>query len=166
MQIFKHFVRKGEESLQQIARRYSEYNIHKKDVQVLKISFAGIHTVGPLVNSCCSPQFKCFSLSDGISLNISKEADSFCSVIDSTIILCENFTSSNTDNNEMMVIGKKFLHMKNVMPPSFPSLGLGCFHVYGLSSLKCWPVNKIKQKYIALPFENGHGYVSFTSSLV
>jgi len=79
--------------------------------------------------------------------------------MDGTIILCENFASSKNNDNDIMVIGKKFLYREEFLSSSFPLSSLNCYYIYGLSSLKCWFVNDIKQKYVALPFKNG--YVTF-----
>jgi len=61
LQIFKYFIRKGEEPFQQITRRYSEY-IYKKKTKILETSFVNTHADGPLINNCCSPQFKSVSI--------------------------------------------------------------------------------------------------------
>lgn len=89
-------VRKSSLTIQQVVRRTIEernqckliINRHKTE----KFSFE--HFSGPLINNCNSPQFKVYSCSL-FTINVSKTADRFVELKDSSIIEIVNFATWN-----------------------------------------------------------------------
>ena len=64
LQTLKKLLRKHDKPLQQICRRYIEYenkieeNLTTEEIENFTIDLKSIHLSGPLIHSCCNPQYK------------------------------------------------------------------------------------------------------------
>ncbi|XP_026481608.1 uncharacterized protein LOC113388447 [Ctenocephalides felis] len=154
MQTLKKYIRKPERPLQQIARRYhefQEYHTQKvyedncdnfdNDIE-FSPCLSTVHFDGPLFTSCGNPQFEKLKCGSAI-INIRREADRYCSLIDGSIIYICNIASLN---GEAVIIGQRFKMMDDVYTIPCRSSFIGIYRVYDLASVQVWPVKNIKSK--------------------
>lgn len=156
MQTLTKYVRKPERPLQQIARRYHEFqgyhseqvnNIECDNDVVFKPSLSTEHFDGTLFTYCGNPQFEKIKCGSAV-INIRREADRYCSLIDGSIIYVCNIASLN---GETVIIGPQFKMMEDVyISPCHSSL-IGIYRVHNLSSLQVWGVKNIRSKIFIIP---------------
>ena len=153
LQALKRMIRKGEKPLQQVHRRYEE--LKKKTAvppsQSGRIVFSGLHCNGPLLPGCTNPQYSALDNQKlGLKLSVSP-ADCCCALQDGSIILLENIAQSK--ENTTVLIGRKFLSVKDLYTIPCNSSLLGIHRVSALSSLSSWPLESFKSKCFRIPFE-------------
>lgn len=156
LQTLKKLLKKYDKPLQQIVRRYIEYEENKipekltiEENENFKLDMRSIHTSGPLIHGCCNPQYKIITKTN-MTLRIDVTGDNCCALIDETIVLIKNI-AFNRDLNANVIIGHKFLHKQDFYKIPCPSSLLKIFTVHGLSELQIWPIKNIHKKYVKLP---------------
>lgn len=148
MQVLKKFIRKSEKPLSQVVRRIVESEkifTMKQKVPMLECRPFKEHQNGPLIGNCQNPQFLEYNFIK-FKLKV-KHPDNCCRLKDGSIIIVENFASSN---GHTVVIGRKFEHLENFFIDPCESLNIQIFEVNGLSSLMFWPIDAIDLKYVKL----------------
>lgn len=165
LQTLKKLLRKYDKPLQQIVRRYMEYeknkieeNLTTEEIENFTIDLKSIHSSGPLIHACCNPQYRIIRKANMI-LRTDVIADNCCALVDGTIILIKNIIR-NKDLNTNVIIGQKFLHKEDFYNTPCPSSLLKIFSVHGLSELQIWPIENIYIKYVKLPLSENK-YVVF-----
>ncbi|CAH0558945.1 unnamed protein product [Brassicogethes aeneus] len=162
MQSIKKMIRKSEKPLQQIINRVSESvstRIYLSNEE--KISFLHQHTGGPLLDRCCSPQYKCLKIKS-LTFKVN-EADCFAILENNSIIKIINFA---TLDNEVCALGQAFRRTSPFFNKPCSSEELQIFLINNdLSPLKVYCLSKIKNKMIVLPYvdEQFTGYTTMWS---
>jgi hypothetical protein len=158
VQRLKSMVREGEQPLHQISRRYGELKQRMRDSNPKKESeksgfhLSGLHNNGPLLLGCSNPQFSSLSEKSIGQLNLSK-ANCCCLLADGSIVVVENFASSEQSAHSRVIIGRKYLSQSDLYTFPCRSSLLDIFFVQNLSSLSLWPVESIKSKCFRIPFK-------------
>lgn len=156
LQTLKTLLRKYDKPLQQIVKRYAEYNNnkiakkHKTEEAInFMIDLTSSHSSGPLIHGCCNPQYKIIRKAN-MTLRTDVIADNCCALVDGTIVLIKNI-AHNKDLNVDVIIGHKFLNKQDFYNIPCPSSFLNIFSVHSLSDLQMWPIENIHTKYVKLP---------------
>lgn len=108
--------------------------------------------IRPFTECDCEPQYTGWKMTNFIlKLNM---ADNCVKMVNNDIVLIENIATSKSDN-EVVIIGRKFLGLTNFFDkPCFSQL-LGIHKATTLSHLKSWKLNLVKEKMMRLPMING-----------
>jgi len=162
MQFLIKLVRKGEKPLQQLSRRYSELTDVAREKKPLRNEFSGRHLDGPLPADCSNPQFCRFQMAENILMETS-EPNNCCQMQDGSIVIVRNFSYSRT-GKQMVVVGQKFLSVKDLYKYPLPSSKLGIHFVTTLSSLQTWPVKWVRKKMYRVPLQEGFSVVPLLHS--
>lgn len=155
-------MRKYDKPLQQIVRRYIEFEKNKVAEKLtieknenFMIDLKSVHSFGPLIHDCCNPQYKIIRKANTI-LRTDVIADNCCALVDGIIVygieLIKNI-AHNKDLNTNVIIGQKFLHKQDFYNTPCSSSLLKIFSVHGLSELQMWPVEDIYMKYVKLHYQ-------------
>lgn len=159
LQILKKLLKKHDQPLQQVVRRYIEgKNIEKPrelHITILSdfvIDRKFIHVKVPLIEGCCNPQYYIIKCSNAI-IRTDTLADNCCGLSDGSIVQIKNVTYYKELNTDV-IIGNEFLHRQDLYDKPCPSSLLGIFVVDNLSDFKIWPIKDIKIKYVQLPLNN------------
>lgn len=157
LQTLKKLLKKHDKPLQQIVKRYIEYEKNKvteklmtEEIEHFIVDLKSIHSFGPLIHGCSNPQYKIIRKTN-MTLRTDVEADNCCALIDGTIVLIKNI-AYNKDLNVHVIIGHKFLYKENFYNIPCPSSLLKIFSVHSLGQLQMWPIENIDTKYVKLPF--------------
>lgn len=112
LQTFKKLLKKSEKPLQQIIRRYFEYeknNIEKSGNHDITSHFIvdknSNHTLGPLIEGCCNPQYKILRSSNA-TIRIDTLGDNCCTLKNGSIIEIKNIAyckEHDTDPGEKVL---------------------------------------------------------------
>lgn len=159
LQILKKLLKKHDQPLQQIVRRY----IEGKNIEILRelnittlsdfvIDRKSIHVKGPLIKGCCNPQYYIIKCSNAI-ICTDTLADNCCGLSNGSIAKIKTVTHHRKLNTDV-IIGNEFLHREDLYDKPCPSSLLGIFVVDNLSDFKIWPLKDIKMKYVQLPLNN------------
>ncbi|KAF4522104.1 hypothetical protein B566_EDAN011256, partial [Ephemera danica] len=151
LQTCKKLLRKAASPLQQIYKRLSERrnSFKRKDLPQKISNFKEIKKNIHLPSSIQHPIFKSFQLN---SSTISCCSPNNTVVMDTGEIVRIQYIGSKM--NEKHVFGYKFEVLENVYTTPMPSIELGIYKASGLeSSLTSWPIEKIKSKAMAIPYE-------------
>lgn len=99
-----------------------------------------LHYGGPLLSGCHAPQYITVSLKN-FELSASKEAESFCFVLDKIIVQVKNICWEDK-SNYLGIVGKAFLQPRDFFDVPCKSSILQIFRVskQKISSLKFWPL--------------------------
>lgn len=158
LQTLKNLLKKHDQPLQQVVRRYIERkNIEKpRELHITTSDFVidskSNHTKGPLIEGCCNPQYYIIKCSNA-TIRTDTLADNCCGLSDGSIVQIKNITYHKELKTDV-IIGKEFLHRENLYDKSCPSSLLGIFVVDNLSDFKIWLIKDIKIKYVQLPLNN------------
>lgn len=167
LQTFKKLLKKPDKPLEQIVRRFIEYEQQKINkleesettysqfVVDLKLT----HTKGPLIEGCCGPQYQIMRCANTI-IRTDKLSDNCCGLADGNIIEVKNIAYS-IELNKKVIIGNEFCHRKDLYDVPCPSSLIGVFIVDNLSNLKMWPVENIRTKYVKLPLTEDNKFAVF-----
>lgn len=158
LQILKNLLKKHDQPLQQVVRRYIERN-NIKEPHKLHTSLSdfamdrkSIHIKGPLIEGCCNLQYYIIKSSNA-TIRADTLADNCCGLSNGNIVQVKNIVHHKNLNTDV-IIGNEFLHREDLYDKPCPSSLLGIFVVDKLSDLKIWPVKDIKTKYVQLPLNN------------
>lgn len=153
----KQFLRKVERPLQQIHNRLTELeyclSFEKKH---RKIGVHGTHNVGPILPGINSPQYSTFSRADFI-LSI-HNPNNCCGLNDGTIVSIENI-ATNTANNALCIIGRKFIALSDLYTEPCNSSLLGIYKSEGYDNLSAWPLTAVIMKYVKFDLCNLNTFV-------
>lgn len=161
LQTLKKLLRKHDKALQQVIRRYMEYeqsNMNKVEnsLQITSshfiVDFKSAHVEGPLVKDCCNSQYKIIRCLN-TTVRIDRLADNCCGLTDGSIVEVKNI-AHHKELNMNVIIGKQFCNKEDLYDIPLPSSNIGIFTVYNLSELKIWPIENIKTKYVKLPLDS------------
>jgi len=158
LQTLKNVLKKHDQPLQQVVRRYIERkNIEKPhELHITLSDFIidrkSIHTKGPLIEGCCNPQYYMIKCSNA-TIRTDTLADNCCGLSDGSIVQVKNITYHKGLKTDV-IIGNEFLHREDLYNKPCLSSLLGIFVVDNLSDFKIWPVTGIKIKYVQLPLNN------------
>lgn len=156
MRVLKSLLRKSEEPLQQLSRRYSE-KLNCSINKDFRLSFncpaqelCSLHYDGPLVEDCTNPQYKEIRF-PGYTFRVNDGANDCCGLENGKIVRIKNIAFCNT-RHQVVIIGKEYRKREELF--TSPCLSsLIDIHVVGkLSALKVFPVTDICMKFVALPF--------------
>lgn len=154
MQCIKKMLRKSDKPLEQIIHRVTEKGFIKfpKNVNA-GYSVSNEHFEGPLLPGCRPLQYKLLT-TEKFTLKLNS-ADCYIQIANDSkdIVIIKNITYFA---DEICVIGQKFLHKNNFFTIPCESSALGIFLVNKdcLGELEVFPLRKIKNKVLLLPFEN------------
>lgn len=152
LQTLKKMLRKSDKPLQQIIRRCIEKeNLSTPLSSVLLHSsihphLISLHTDGPLVSNCTSPQYKAIKYNE-ITFKVRTLADNCCGLNCGAIICIENVAFC-AKRNIPMIIGYEFLKKEDLFSVPCASSLLGIYKVHSFSPLKSWPLKNIIRKYV------------------
>lgn len=158
MQPLKKKIKSGVKPLQQLVRRYAEDKVLWQKENLEPNIF-----IGPFKYQCknknrpfteydCEPQHTGWKMNNFIlKLNM---ADNCVKMVNNDIVPIENIATSKSDN-EVVIIGRKFLSLTKYFDKPCSSQLLGIHKATTLSHLKSWKLNKIKEKMMRLPMANG-----------
>ncbi|XP_051158453.1 uncharacterized protein LOC127283847 [Leptopilina boulardi] len=163
MQYLKKWMRKGDKPLQQLVRRYSEFKknctkLTKAPKEGIIINDCSQHCDGPLLDGCCTPQYKKLTI-EGLTLDVSKLGDTCFGLNNKDIILISNIAHS-ADSKEIVVIGQKFKTVGDFYTKPCKSSVVNEFIVKDLSNLQMWPLKEVKRKYLIIPTKKNEYIVS------
>ena len=150
----KKLLRKNNQELQQIIRRYAELdkaciNITKKKENFFT-GLKGLHKSGPILqNMTKGKQYKIFS-TGCFTIDCDDQRNNSVLLHNKTAVRC-NFIK--TENGTEYMIGKKFLFEKDVFDNPVPSLDVDCFIGVELNELSMGECSEIKTKACVLPVE-------------
>lgn len=157
LQRFKKILKKHDKPLEQVVRRYIEYEHNKiNKTEAPEITYSNFlvdlksaHAEGPLIQNCYNPQYKIIR-SLNTTIRIDTLADNCCGLIDGNIIEVKNIAYCR-ELNTNVVIGNEFCHRKDFYDIPCPSSLIGIFIVENLNlELKMWPVENVTIKYVKL----------------
>lgn len=154
MQSIKKLLRKAEKPLPQIVRRILEMRnlSEEKSTSKISIKVTDEHFEGPLIaefnfhNQYKKLNFKnfCFSTS---------RPDNICKLLEGDIVEIENIVMKD---QEVFIIGKKFLKGTDFFTQPCQSSLLGiCMVEEKGKNLSFWPLNRISNKCLLLPYKTG-----------
>lgn len=156
LQKMKNLIRKGNQTLEQLSKRYSEQfafltqlkNENCKNEIILK----GLHVDGPTVASYDGLQYKKAILG---KFTVGKKIPDNCSDLKSNgdIVFIENIIKSE---QQIYVVGRKFKRISNSYDKPCVSSKISSFEVQELSSLKIWLISELKTKYFIIPRKNSY----------
>lgn len=150
----KKLMRKSDRSLQQLNNRLSEKEsclapLASKTFKSA-IDLKGKHFDGPLAPHCKNPQYRSVMIKG--FLCASKLGDSCFILKDGAVVIVENIA---TLDSQIVVIGRKHLHMRNAFTVPCLSSTVDIFLVTDtLSRTMSWPLSSFKVKAIRLPCSN------------
>lgn len=144
--------------LQQLACRFAEMranNVNTQQNSIIKIS-------GPLNARCtlkerpltanvCMPQYTGWRI-NGFSIKIS--ADNCVKMKDGSLVVLENIATSKTDENNIVVIGRRYQQIKELFKTPCSSQLLDIHVVCQLDYVQTWPLEDVVHKLVRLPLCN------------
>ena len=159
-QIFKKFVRKGNQVLQQIVKRVMELNVFLLQGVPLKhkcsIEFRFEHTSGPMFSHLRPAQQFQEVKYHPWRFSIKTKADCTVYLKNKTVVFIENFVKQK---DRTLIIGRAYLKTENFYDYPFESSNLDTFSVGELSrSHEFWDVNEIMHKLVRLPMPEKEGF--------
>lgn len=133
LQTFKKLFKKPDKPLEQIVRKFIEYEqqkINKSEESETTCSqfvtdFKSTHTEGPLIEGCCGSQYQIMRCANTI-IRIDKLANNCCGLADGNITEVKNIAYS-IELNKKVIIGNEFCHRKNLYDVLCPSSPIGVF---------------------------------------
>lgn len=161
LQTLKRLLKKHDKPLQQIIRRYLEYeqnNMQKIEKhQITSSHFTvdrrSIHTMGPLIEGCVRNQQYKILRNCNVTIRIDAMAENCCGLRNGSIIDIKNIVYSEELGTDV-IIGHEFRHTEDLYTILCPSSAIGVFIINDLSQLKMWPIESIITKYVKLPLGN------------
>lgn len=153
MQSIKKLLRKADKPLAQIVRRIFEIRSLSVNKNTLKgsVNLSQEHFSGPLISEFHvhhqyrKLNYKNFSFT-------TRRPDSICKLIDGDIIEIENIV----EKGDIFIIGKKFLKGQDFFKQPCESSVLGISLVDEKENkLSFWPLNRISNKCLLLPYKMG-----------
>lgn len=167
LQTFKKLLKKHDKPLEQIVRRYMEYEQNKiNKVQECEITCShfvvdlkSVHIKGPLIEGCYNPQYRIMRRLT-TTIRIDTLADNCCSLTDGKIIEVKNIAYCE-ELNTNVIIGHEFCNRKDLYDIPCPSSLIGIFIVENLFELKRWPVENVETKYVKLPLIKDNEFAVF-----
>lgn len=164
LQKIKNLIRKPEQVLSQLHRRYAEMhnwidnsqkNVTKNELTVLQES---LHEDGPLLLDCGDLQYSKI-VGPGFTLIAGDRRDNCFLTYDGAIIILQN-VAFNRKNNSLVIIGQYFTVVENFYTLPCKSQLVGIYLVSKLSGLKQWPLNgSIKKKCLRLPWKKNKNVI-------
>lgn len=149
LQSFFHLLKKPNSPISQIIKRIAE----KEAVQINASNYKPdilpqkkAHNDGPLIDGCSNPQFTYYSFGD--SILTSKHPNNCCALKNKNIVIVKNFA---THLGNIVIIGKKFLTLKNIYDEPCPSSRFNMYEVSDLNNtLEFWPIDQVVHKFVKL----------------
>jgi len=150
MKNLKSMVRKHENPLQQVVKRYDEMCDFKLDNSTVQNSLKKKHFKGPLTSDTIDPQYTIFVLNN-IKIKTNNNADCYILTTDDVVIKVLNIAHFKSNNN-IAIVGVPFLFKKNMYEKPIKSCKLNIYVVSNLSeNTKSITLSEIKQKMMVLP---------------
>ncbi|XP_070159008.1 uncharacterized protein [Polyergus mexicanus] len=167
LQTLKKLLKKPDKPLEQIIRRYIEYEQNKlNQAQESEITcshflvdFKSTYTKGPLIEDCYNPQYQIMRCLN-TTIRIDTLADNCCGLRDGKIIEVKNIAYCK-ELNTNVIIGHEFCHRKDLYDIPCPLSLIGIFIVENLSELKMWRIENVKTKYVKLPLIKDNKFAVF-----
>ncbi|EFN70002.1 hypothetical protein EAG_10539, partial [Camponotus floridanus] len=163
LQTFKKLLKKHDKPLEQIVRRYTEYEqnkIKENKAEECEITYLkSTHTKGPLIEGCYNPQYRIMRCLN-TTIRIDTLADNCCRLKNGNIIEVKNIAYCK-ELNTNVVIGNEFCHKEDLYNIPCHSSFIGIFIIENLSELKMWPVEDVETKYVKLPLIKDNKFAAF-----
>lgn len=165
MSVLKRLIRKTNQPLQQLTRRFAEieiinnnktFNIYSNytDFDNVGKHFEKSHCNGPITEDLiCIQQYKIFR-NNRYYINCDDPKNNCISFENGQTMSILNFNKSN--DNKMYVIGKMFLPVKDLYVQPCSSTTLDISIMFEDSYLQTWQFDKIKAKMWKIPYKKNY----------
>ena len=157
----KKLLRKHNQELQQIIRRYTE--LDKACIGIIKNkknTFLGLkncHKSGPILpNFNRKKQYKLYS-TEYFMVDCDDNRNNAVILNNKTAVRCYNFIETE---DTTFLIGKKFMFNAEIFQIPITSLELDCFMASESNELSSWETTEIKTKACAIPLDNHYAILS------
>ena len=145
--------RKGEKPLQQVMRRFYEFECLNDEEEIkLDVDLKQEHSDGPIL-SCIKPNIKQFKSLKKKNLEIKLDGKNNILFIENKFVVeALNIVS---ENNEINIIGRKYNIISNLYTDPLPSKDLGIVVVssQNLNILESWNIKHVTAKMFKLPYK-------------
>jgi hypothetical protein len=158
--LMKKYLRKNDKPLQQLVKRLDEEKRNslpsEKRLENGSINFTNIHVNGP-INLNAEIVVRQFKRAEkiGVWQVTCEEPDNCIFLNDLSVVIIRNFVE--TDRNQRLVIGQKFLVQENHFDYPVPSSDIYEFKVSTLSEIQAWNISDVMCKAVKLPSSFPHG---------
>ena len=157
----KKLLRKHNQELQKIVRRYAELgkaciDINKKKENTF-LGLKNCHKSGPIVpNLGQGKQYK-FYATEYFTINCDDIRNNTVILNNKTAVRCYNFIQTE---NSTFILGKKFMFNAEIFQNPLTSLEVDCFMATESNELNSWETTEIKTKACVIPLENHYAILS------